>query len=150
MDMTTEMYNTELVLVEEPTMANSDSITAKFKNWITNHKMLVAIGGGVALAAIITIILRQLKVPQATINEIVEPLKADDTVFNPKETIQVIEEVTKRQYTLPTEPFDVSMHLRNLAAGQHPSQEKISQALQLGIDLGEHQTLVNGYPKYHN
>ena len=131
-------------------MASDNTIASKVKNWIANHKMLVTIGGGVLLVAAITILLRKMNVPEVTINEIVEPLKADDTVFNSKKTIQVIEEVTKRQYTLPTEPFDVSMHLRNLSAGQHASPEKISQALQLGIDLGEHQTLVNGYPKYND
>ena len=150
MDMVTEMKNNEIITVEEPTMASDNTLTSKVKTWIDNHKMLVAIGGSVVLAAVVAILLRKMNVPEATINEIVEPLKVGNAASNQKEMINVVEEITKRQYTLPTTPFDVTTHPRKLPIGQHASPEKIAQAAMLGIDLGEHQTLVDGYLKYKN
>lgn len=44
-------------------------------------------------------------------------------------------------------PFEVEGFIRNLPDTCHPSAEKIAQAAALGIDLGEHQTLVNSYMK---
>ena len=44
-------------------------------------------------------------------------------------------------------PFEVEGFIRNLPDTCHPSAEKIAQAAALGINLGEHQTLVNSYMK---
>ncbi|SDB28869.1 hypothetical protein SAMN02910317_01411 [Ruminococcaceae bacterium FB2012] len=44
-------------------------------------------------------------------------------------------------------PFEVEGYIRNLPEGWHPSAEKIAQAADLGIELGEHQTLVNSFMK---
>ncbi|SFX76535.1 hypothetical protein [Ruminococcus sp. XPD3002] len=43
-------------------------------------------------------------------------------------------------------PFEVKGGIRNLSKG-HPSAEKIAQAAALGIELGEHQTIVDSYMK---
>ena len=42
------------------------------------------------------------------------------------------------------------MRVRNLHENQFPSSEKIKQAHDLGIDLGEHQTLVDPFPQRHH
>lgn len=150
MSMVSEINSMEIVAVDEAVVIDSTSFTDKVKYWIANHKTIVAVGGGIIIATGIAIILKKLNVPEATIKEIVEPLKVSNSASNQKEMINIVEEITKRKYTLPTTPFDVSTHIRNLAAGQHASPEKIAQAAMMGIDLGEHQTLVAGYPKYMN
>lgn len=45
------------------------------------------------------------------------------------------------------QPFVVKGFIRNLPEGQHPSPEKVSRALELGIVLGENQTYVETYLK---
>lgn len=56
--------------------------------------------------------------------------------------------ISARTYTLPTEPFNVHMHIRNLPDGWHHSPEKALEAAELKIDLLPNQTLVDQYPKY--
>ncbi|WP_164173324.1 hypothetical protein [Ruminococcus flavefaciens] len=45
------------------------------------------------------------------------------------------------------EPFEVKGFIRNLPDSRCPSAEKRAQAARLGIELGEHQTLVDPYMK---
>lgn len=58
-------------------------------------------------------------------------------------------EQTKRDYTRPTEPFDVDSHVVNLGEGRHPSKDKIETAADNGFpDLTENQTWRKGFRKY--
>ena len=58
------------------------------------------------------------------------------------------EVIVARSYTSPQEAFDVSRHIRTMAAGKHHSVAKAEEALALGIDLLPNQTLVESYTKY--
>ena len=55
---------------------------------------------------------------------------------------------SKRPYTKPTESFDVTGHIREMAEWKHHSEAKAAQAAALGIALKPNQTIVDSYPKY--
>ncbi len=76
----------------------------------------------------------------------VNPVKAEEIV----EAVEVINTPTLivvDSSTLDKIPFEVSKHVRNLAPGYHPSPEKITTALENGIELLPNQTWVKDYTK---
>lgn len=53
-----------------------------------------------------------------------------------------------RPYTKPTEPVNVTCHIRDMAEWKHYSAAKAAQAAAMGIDLKPNQTIVDSYSKY--
>ena len=73
-----------------------------------------------------------------------------NTVFYEEQIVQSVVEVIEesRTYTLPTDSFEVSQHIRKLSEGRHHSLEKAIEAAALGINLLPNQTIVDAYSKY--
>ena len=55
--------------------------------------------------------------------------------------------ISKRNYTYPSEPFPVNSHVRNLPKGHHPSPEKVEEMTRKGIEPLDSITLVDDYMK---
>lgn len=133
-----------------------------FIKWVKTHKIQLAIAGisSVTVICIITGVMKKdaiielwtslqnsisktpAKLSQAN-SHIPKTLEAHTTVMEP---IVEPQEVIK-PYTLPTSPFNVKLHKRNLPEGWHASPEKVAEAKLLGIDLQPNQTFVISYTK---
>lgn len=124
----------------------------KFKEWIKEHKKAL-VGAGVSITAISALVILGIKNPQVLeriwgnlksivekkpVGEIktesIEPIKEFLTKIEPKDIIKT----TKK-------PHDVREHVRTLAKGYKPSEEKIKEAIEKGIELLSNQTIVDGY-----
>ena len=55
-----------------------------------------------------------------------------------------------REYTAPTEPFRVELHIRKLPEGKHPSPEKVAEMVEIGIEPTDGITVVDSYIKYES
>ena len=55
-----------------------------------------------------------------------------------------------REYTAPTEPFWVELHVRKLPEGMHPSPEKVAEMVEIGIEPTDGITVVDSYIKYES
>lgn len=127
----------------------------EFIDWVRAHKNQLCIAG-ISATTIIGIIIGLKN--RETVQELCESVenslrktmeKRSDFIIKVQTVSTVIEaEIPVRVYTLPQEPFEVSQHIRNLSGGRHHSAEKAAEATALGIDLLQHQTLVNTYTKY--
>ena len=125
-----------------------------FIDWVKAHKKQLLIAG-ISVTTIIAFIIG-IKDRDA-IKELWMSLenslsKAPEKLSESTSKVQIvpkrIEEVSaNRVYTSPQKPFDVSQHIRNLSGGRQHSAEKAVEAAALGIDLLQHQTLVNTYTK---
>ena len=116
--------------------------------WQRNKKKVLIIGGVVAAIGIGYIIVKNK-------DPICEFIKQADTIPNGNilaADSHILESIPTEQIVSHSpinngDPFDVSGHIRNLANGHHASAEKIAEAAELGITLGENQTLVSAYMK---
>lgn len=150
MSKKTKRVNSEEVNQVEETPETQEGLIA----WVKSNKRQLALAG-VSVTAVIGIILGlrnkdacldlwtslSERVTKASVE-----MPAPGSIV--KETIPVLEAgISKRSYTLPTEAFDVSRHIRTMAEGWHHSSEKAIEAMELGIDLLPNQTIVGPYTK---
>lgn len=126
-----------------------------FLGWVKRHKKQLILAG-ISISVVVGIILG------AKNKEALEELWVTLKKSTPKElqpefrTIPLTQTVlpendmlmTPRNYTLPQEPIDVSMHIRTLTGGRVHSAEKAAEAEALGIFLLPNQTIVDPYTKY--
>lgn len=123
--------------------------------WVKAHKNQLVLAG-LGITAIIAIILgiRNIDSLEALWQSLEEsikkvPVKDESDMSATATTISAVESlVPTRSYTSPTEPFDVSRHIRTMAAGKHHSAEKAAEAAVLGISLLPNQTIVDSYTKH--
>ena len=123
--------------------------------WERNKKKVLIIGGVVIAVGIGIVVFKNkdvlielLKKGKSDANNIPhndEPIIFKNTSNAP--TSVNIEVTTTNTPINNGEPFEVKGFIRNLSEGRCPSAEKRAQAARLGIELGEHQTLVNSYMK---
>ena len=115
--------------------------------WVKEHKKELIIAG-VSVSTIILVILgikKQKALDEAwkSLKKLIEKVPEDIcTIEVPlaQNTVSVVEKVSGTHV-----PHDVPLHLRMLPQGQKPSAEKLTQAVELGIELLPGQTLVNPY-----
>lgn len=124
--------------------------------WWERNKKKVLIIGGVVIAAGIGIVAFKNKdalialvkkgkiavsnVPLPDAQQVNEKIPEVPTVVNAETAIS----------NIPLNnglPFEVKGFIRDLPNNRYPSAEKLAQAAALGIELGEHQTIVNPYMK---
>lgn len=126
-----------------------------FIKWVKQHKKQLILAG-ISISAIVGIILGAKN--KESLEELWITLKKA-TKIEPQTELKttsitqvIIQEndmlMTSRKYTLPQEPVDVCMHIRELTGGRVHSAEKAAEAEVLGILLQPNQTLVNPYTKY--
>lgn len=123
--------------------------------WERNKKKVLIIGGVVIAVGIGIVVFKNkdvlielIKKGKAAANNIPqndEPIIIKTTSNAPTEVN--IEVVAVNTPINNGEPFEVKGFIRNLPDSRCPSAEKIAQAARLGIELGEHQTLVDPYMK---
>ena len=124
--------------------------------WWKRNKKKVFIIGGVVIAAGIGIVvfknkdalLALVKKGKIAVNNIPLP-DAKQVIDIVPEATNVIKSETVISTTLLNngQPFPVKGFIRELPKNCHPSAEKLAQAAELGIKLGEHQTIVDSYMK---
>ena len=123
--------------------------------WIKEHKKELMIAG-LSITAVLLLVAGIKK--QESLKDIWNWLK--------QATPKVPDMVTKETVEIPPEliheagapassisdaiSIEVSRHIRNLPAGQHPSLEKVVKAAEMGIPLKEGQTWVDSYWKGGN
>ena len=112
--------------------------------WWEHNKKKVLIIGGVVVAVGVALVKGGKKLASK-----VPPIADPSMIETTTEVITTVEtEAITVSKTLNNGfPFGVEGFIRNLPDGWHPSAEKIAQAAALGIELGEHQTLVDPYMK---
>ncbi len=123
--------------------------------WERNRKKVLIIGGVVVAVGIGVVVFKnkdaliglvkkgKITVPKAALTDV-------------KQAIDIVPEATtvvKTENALTTtllnngQPFEVKGFIRDLPNNWHPSAEKRALATSLGIELGEHQTIVDSYMK---
>ena len=124
--------------------------------WIKKHRTELVIAG-IGIGAVLLTIWgirnkEEIKALWDSLRKVVEQptvkaieAVAEVTVEIPQKPIQEVTTVTATN--LDSLPFEVRSHIRNLPAGQHASPEKIAEALEHNINLGNGQTWVDGYTK---
>ena len=123
--------------------------------WERNKKKVLIIGGVVIAVGIGIVVFKNkdvlielIKKGKAAANNIPqndEPIIIKTTSNAPTEVN--IEVVAVNTPINNGEPCEVKGFIRNLPDSRCPSAEKRAQAARLGIELGEHQTLVDPYMK---
>lgn len=123
--------------------------------WERNKKKVLIIGGVVVAVGVGVLVFKNrdalialLKRGKGLASNV--PQIADPTIIETtSEVITVVdtEAITVSKTLNNGLPFGVEGFIRNLPDGWHPSAEKIAQAAEMGIELGDHQTLVNPYMK---
>jgi hypothetical protein len=91
-------------------------------------------------------VLKPRKVENISSSKVMNMSKIMDIPKVTEEISDVIDN-SKREYSLPTDPFWVDAHVRSLPEGQHPSPEKVLELIQNGIDPADNVTWVDGYTK---
>jgi len=129
------------------------------KQWVKDHKKELIIAG-ISIASI-TVILIGIK-KKDSINAVLEKLKKFDKNTSMKEKANLCEILDMSSDEVPQisdslfdmenvvdcvkrAPHSVRGHVRNLTGGRNPSQKKLEEARELGIDLLLHQTWVDEY-----
>lgn len=147
-------------LIEEETTTlkqNAENVPESKKGflmWVKAHKKQLILAG-VSITTIVGIILGiknkdAIEELWTSLAKTVKKVPTSATTSMPVSTVPVtVPEVDLqiRPYTHPTEVFDVSRHVRTMAAGKHHSAAKAAEAAALGIDLLPNQTLVGPYTK---
>ena len=80
---------------------------------------------------------------------------ADETASNNQSDIESVSEEIEDECCTENpekiinngEPFEVKGHIRNLGSNKHASAQKRQEAEEIGINLGEHETIVDPYSK---
>lgn len=156
-EATSQLSDDRIPLNQPPSKYPKKELEPTPWSWAKTHKkelVLTAIGIAATLGVAYGI------KNKAVISELLPACKADTKqapkitpnttpviqVTAPTVVLELVE--SKRPYTRPTEPFEVTCHIRDLAEGFHHSTAKALQALEMGIDLPENQTIVNSYLKY--
>ena len=123
--------------------------------WSRNKKKVMIVGGVIIIGGISYLIFRNrstlmklLKsgVPAKVGTEMVKEPSVINIITDVADLPSVVSETSK----LPInggEAFEVIGHIRNLGENRFPSAGKIAEALEKGITLGPHQTLVDSYLK---
>lgn len=144
---------------------NYQSEVGKVKKWISKNKWKVV--GGVALAGIsagvvcllyrnssfyeygIGSVLKGLKRMGHESTGIAERINMTETVFTEttKTVISAVEDSTIVENSVAKKEIQVDGFVRNLPKNWNPSAEKLTEALEKGIDLKPHQTIVDSYTK---
>jgi len=126
-----------------------------FKGWWDRNKKKVIIIGGILLVAGTSYAIYK---KWDTIKGVLVSIEPEPIMINnPKVSVdiqaaQVTEELLDQTETITKiinngESFDVIRHVRNLPNGWKASPEKIEEAVNLGINLLENQTIVDPYKK---
>lgn len=123
--------------------------------WERNKKKVLIIGGGVVAVGIGVVVFKNKDaliglvkkgktvvntVSKLDVQPVIDKIPEVTTVVNPETVISS----TPLNNGLP---FGVRGGIRNLPNNRYPSAEKLAQAAALGIELGEHQTIVDPYMK---
>ena len=133
---------------------------SKFIVWVKTHKKELTVAG-ISATSLIAIILGMnnkefLMTKWDNLKSIVKSnaisnnafLSNNQDVVAPKLTTSSnADSIAKRIYKTP---FNVNLHIRNLAKGQHASPKKTQEASELGIILKAGQTIVDSYEKGKN
>lgn len=123
--------------------------------WERNKKKVLIIGGVIVIVGVSYMLFKN---KNALLSLIKSSKKITDksNLLSEKAVIDTTSEIIaiSTNESAPTNmpinnglPFEVKGFIRNLPNGQHPSPEKVAQALEAGIVLGENQTLVDAYVK---
>ena len=123
--------------------------------WERNKKKVFIIGGIVIIGGISLVLFKNRDILR---NLLKANGKLDsDEVFNVVEkAVEVFDKHSDVLETIITESktpinngelFKVQGHIRNLGDNLYPSPQKVAEAKELGIILGEHQTYVDTYYK---
>ncbi len=123
--------------------------------WERNKKKVLIIGGVVVAVGIGVVVFKNKDILNAlvtrgkTLVNNIPQIGENMVIETTSEIITVVdtEAVTVSKPLNNGLPFGVNGFVRNLPDGCHPSAEKIAQAEALGINLGDHQTIVNSYMK---
>ena len=117
----------------------------RIRAFYRKHKVLcIVLGVATAVGSAIIVVLNKMSTESKCAQIDLDPLSFDD---------YGLEDVNDKSECIVTkvindgEPFPVSGGVRNLHDGWHASEEKILEARELGIELGEGQTLVKDYWK---
>ena len=121
------------------------------KQWIKEHKTEITIGGITAVATIgaIAIALMSKNGYEMDLIAGTGNTEVPKDALEPIDSVVQFEEVAdkvRRQIKM-TEPFQVESHIRKLPNDWNASPEKVQEAIDLGIKLRDHETLVDGYMK---
>lgn len=126
--------------------------TIKKSWWERNKKNVLIIGGIVVTVGLSVVVFKNRKAicafidSKKTATNVVKPLIQSTVVEATPEITTVAETQIKK--TIPINnglPFEVRRFIRNLPENWYPSSEKIAEASRLGIELGEHQTIVDSH-----
>lgn len=123
--------------------------------WVRNKKKVLIIGG-VAVAAGVGVLvfknkdalialLKRGKRLADTVPQIAEPTvteTASEVAVNVDTQAIIVSKSLNNGL-----PFPVKGSVRDLPNDWHPSAKKVAQAVAMGIELGDHQTLVDPYMK---
>ena len=141
-----------MIMREEMNMKDKKN---KFHDWVRTHKMQLVLLG-ISISTITGLIIAAQN--KDTLVELWDRLREAINTKSPVSTLTLpldessvpVVETTKtvRPYSLPTEAYNVSGHIRTMAAGKHHSAEKAAKAANLGITLSSNQTWVDSYVKY--
>ena len=124
--------------------------------WIKDHKKELIIAGiGVAAAILVVLAIKNRKELESTFATFKRAIKNQQST--PSSTLEhpatkCVSQISPVSVTTENNivPLTrcshfVKMHTKKLPAGHKASAEKIAQALELGMDLPEGQTIVNAY-----
>ena len=128
-------------------MINIKSQKQGYKGWWeTNKKTVLIIGGLILITGSSYVICKKWDTIRGMFINF-EPETA--MMSNQKVTIGIRSQNTETLTKIINEgeAFDVIRHIRNLPKGWKASPEKIEEAVNLGINLLENQTIVNPYIK---
>lgn len=121
-------------------------------SWVKTHRkqLIVASVGIAAMVGAIVFMKNKVSIKTLWATKTAKNISTDKTmpqlIISEPSGLEI--EIPTRKYTLPTEPFNVSRHVRTMATGKHHSPEKAAEAATLGIKLLPNQTLVDAYKKY--
>ena len=138
---------------------HEDQIQYGFHDWVKQYKKPIIVGCCIVGATVAGVLIyKKLSLPKSGIERLKplhqlerEALSQPLKIECPK--LPSVDPITKSSVVEVVsclnggEPFEVSKHIRNLPSNRQPSTDKILQALENGIELSEHQTLVNNYIK---
>ncbi len=140
------------------------SIRKRIRSFVRRNRNTIIVGGlavAVITAGFLTagLLISKETIPELKMNPSIEPSPPDPESMTPEamqEPIQCTGPEIGNDITLlsPEDPEttkrleSVKQHLRRLHEGHHPSEEKKAEAIQLGIDLQEKFTIVDGYDRY--
>ncbi len=147
-------------LVEEENKSIEQSVEVEtdtqkgFLIWVKSHKKQLILAG-VSITTIIVIFIGiknkdDLVGLWHTLSEKVKksPISTSDiSIAKQPYAHTTNSDIPIRTYTLPTEAFNVSRHIRTLPEGKHHSATKAAEAMLLGIELSPNQTIVGPYTK---